>query len=438
MWDNGFNEFQTPIISSSSPEGARDFLIPSRLHPGKFYALPQAPQIYKQLIMVGGFDKYFQIAPCFRDEDPRADRSPTDFYQLDIEMSFVEERDVFQLVEKVFVKLFDNFSDTYTVNDNFPIISFAQSIEWYGTDKPDLRNPIKMMNVSEFFVSSGFKIFADILTKDGTQIKAIPAKGGGSRKFCDRMNRFAQEQGLPGMGYIFWRSNDNGDVEAAGPIAKNLGEEKTEKLRDFLGLSKGDAAFFLGGIPDHFNDIASKSRDTIGLELGITNTDSYEFCWITDFPMYEKNTDTGKVEFSHNPFSMPKVDLLSDDIDPLSVLGMQYDLSCNGYEILSGAIRNHKLDNLFKAFEIAGYAKEEVESQFSGLVNALKYGAPPHGGCAAGIDRIVMLLAKEDNIREVIMFPMNQKAEDPMLGSPRTPTTEQLDELKLKIIDHDL
>ena len=438
MWDNGFNEFQTPIISSSSPEGARDFLIPSRLHPGKFYALPQAPQIYKQLIMVGGFDKYFQIAPCFRDEDPRADRSPTDFYQLDIEMSFVEEYDVFQLVEKVFVKLFEKFSDTYTVNNNFPIISFDQSMEWYGTDKPDLRNPIKMMNVSDFFVSSEFKIFADILTKDGTQIKAIPAKGGGSRKFCDRMNRFAQEQGLPGMGYIFWRSNDNGDVEAAGPIAKNLGEEKTEKLRDFLGLSKGDAAFFLGGIPDHFNDIASKSRDTVGLELGITNTDSYEFCWITDFPMYEKNTDTGKVEFSHNPFSMPKVDLLSDDIDPLSVLGMQYDLSCNGYEILSGAIRNHKLDNLFKAFEIAGYAKEEVESQFSGLVNALKYGAPPHGGCAAGIDRIVMLLAKEDNIREVIMFPMNQRAEDPMLGSPRTPTTEQLDELKLKIIDHDL
>ena len=438
MWDNGFNEFQTPIISSSSPEGARDFLIPSRLHPGKFYALPQAPQIYKQLIMVGGFDKYFQIAPCFRDEDPRADRSPTDFYQLDIEMSFVEEHDVFQLVEKVFVKLFEKFSDTYTVNNNFPIISFDQSMEWYGTDKPDLRNPIKMMNVSDFFVSSEFKIFADILTKDGTQIKAIPAKGGGSRKFCDRMNRFAQEQGLPGMGYIFWRSNDNGEVEAAGPIAKNLGEEKTEKLRDFLGLSKGDAAFFVGGIPDHFNDIASKSRDTIGLELGITNTDSYEFCWITDFPMYEKNTDTGKVEFSHNPFSMPKVDLLSDDIDPLSVLGMQYDLSCNGYEILSGAIRNHKLDNLFKAFEIAGYAKEEVESQFSGLVNALKYGAPPHGGCAAGIDRIVMLLAKEDNIREVIMFPMNQRAEDPMLGSPRTPTTEQLDELKLKIIDHDL
>ena len=438
MWDNGFNEFQTPIISSSSPEGARDFLIPSRLHPGKFYALPQAPQIYKQLIMVGGFDKYFQIAPCFRDEDPRADRSPTDFYQLDIEMSFVEEYDVFQLVEKVFVKLFEKFSDTYTVNSNFPIISFDQSMEWYGTDKPDLRNPIKMMNVSDFFVSSEFKIFADILTKDGTQIKAIPAKGGGSRKFCDRMNRFAQEQGLPGMGYIFWRSNDNGDLEAAGPIAKNLGEEKTEKLRDFLGLSKGDAAFFLGGIPDHFNDIASKSRDTIGLELGITNTDSYEFCWITDFPMYEKNIETGKIEFSHNPFSMPKVDLLNEDIDPLSVLGMQYDLSCNGYEILSGAIRNHKLDNLFKAFEIAGYAKEEVESQFSGLVNALKYGAPPHGGCAAGIDRIVMLLAKEDNIREVIMFPMNQRAEDPMLGSPRTPTTEQLDELKLKIIDHDL
>ena len=438
MWDNGFNEFQTPIISSSSPEGARDFLIPSRLHPGKFYALPQAPQIYKQLIMVGGFDKYFQIAPCFRDEDPRSDRSPTDFYQLDIEMSFVEEQDVFQLVEKVFVKLFDNFSNNYTVNSTFPVISFEKSMEWYGTDKPDLRNPIKMMDVSEFFVSSGFKIFADILTKDGTKIKAIPAKGGGSRKFCDRMNKFAQEQGLPGMGYIFWRSDDNGELEAAGPIAKNLGKEKTEKLRDFLGLDKGDAAFFLGGVPTHFNDIAGKSRNIVGLELGITNSNSYEFCWIADFPMYERDKETGKIEFSHNPFSMPKVDLSNEDVDPLDVLGMQYDLSCNGYEILSGAIRNHKLENLFKAFEIAGYAKEEVESQFSGLVNALKYGAPPHGGCAAGIDRIVMLLAKEDNIREVIMFPMNQRAEDPMLGSPRTPTADQLDELKLKIIDHDL
>lgn len=438
MWDNGFHEFQTPIISSSSPEGARDFLIPSRLHPGKFYALPQAPQIYKQLIMVGGFDKYFQIAPCFRDEDPRSDRSPTDFYQLDIEMSFVEQHDVFRLIEKVFVKLFENFSDGYTVNNKFPIISFAQSIEWYGTDKPDLRNPIKMMDVSEFFVSSGFKIFADILTKDGTQIKAIPAKGGGSRKFCDRMNKFAQEQGLPGMGYIFWRSDDNGELEAAGPIAKNLGKEKTEAIRNFIGLEKGDAAFFLGGVPNHFNDIAGKSRDIVGLELGITNSNSYEFCWITDFPMYEIDKETKKIEFSHNPFSMPKVDLLDEDIDPLSVLGMQYDLSCNGYEILSGAIRNHKLDNLFKAFEIAGYTQEAVESQFAGLVNALKYGAPPHGGCAAGIDRIVMLLAKQENIREVIMFPMNQRAEDPMLESPRTPTTEQLDELKIQIIDHDL
>jgi aspartyl-tRNA synthetase len=388
--------------------------------------------------MVGGFDKYFQIAPCFRDEDPRSDRSPTDFYQLDIEMSFVEEHDIFQLVEKVFVKLFDNFSNTYSVNNTFPVISFEKSMEWYGTDKPDLRNPIKMIDVSEFFVSSGFKIFADILTKDGTKIKAIPAKGGGSRKFCDRMNKFAQEQGLPGMGYIFWRSDDSGELEAAGPIAKNLGEEKTEKLRDFLGLDKGDAAFFLGGVPAHFNEIASKSRNIVGLELGITNSNSYEFCWIADFPMYERDKETGKIEFSHNPFSMPKVDLSNEDIDPLSVLGMQYDLSCNGYEILSGAIRNHKLENLFKAFEIAGYTKEEVESQFSGLVNALKYGAPPHGGCAAGIDRIVMLLAKEDNIREVIMFPMNQRAEDPMLGSPRTPTTDQLDELKLKIIDHDL
>ena len=438
MWKLEFNEFQTPIITSSSPEGARDFLIPSRLHPGKFYALPQAPQIYKQLIMVAGFDKYFQIAPCFRDEDPRADRSPTDFYQLDVEMSFVSQGDVFDLIEKVFVNVFETFSDGYKVNTTFPIISYKESLDWYGTDKPDLRNPIKMLDVSKFFISSGFKIFSELLKSKGNQIKAIPAKGGGSRKFCDRMNKFAQEQGLPGMGYIFWRLGDDKKIEAAGPIAKNLGEEKTEQLRNFLNLENGDAVFFLGGNPENFNDISAKARTVVGLELGLTVIDSYEFCWINDFPMYEKDKETGKVEFSHNPFSMPKDNLFSNELEPLDVLGLQYDLSCNGYEILSGAIRNHNLDTLFKAFGIAGYKKAEVQERFPGLVNALRYGAPPHGGCAAGIDRIVMLLAKEDNIREVIMFPMNQRAEDPMLESPRNPTNVQLEELKLRVIEDDI
>ncbi len=438
MWKLDFNEFQTPIITSSSPEGARDFLIPSRLHPGKFYALPQAPQIYKQLIMVAGFDKYFQIAPCFRDEDPRSDRSPTDFYQLDVEMSFVSQEDVFQLIEKVFIGLFEEFSDGYKVSADFPIISYSDSLDWYGTDKPDLRNPIKMLDVSSYFEGSGFKIFSDLLKNRENQIKAIPAKAGGSRKFCDRMNKFAQEQGLPGMGYIFWRLTDEKKIEAAGPIAKNLGDQKTEELRGFLNMESGDAVFFFGGNPSHFNDIAAKARNVIGLELGHTVEESYEFCWINDFPMYEKDKETGKVEFSHNPFSMPKDDLFAKELEPLNILGLQYDLSCNGYEILSGAIRNHNIESLFKAFEIAGYKKEEVEERFSGLVNALKFGAPPHGGCAAGIDRIVMLLAKEENIREVIMFPMNQRAEDPMLGSPRLPTDDQLEELKLRVIDEEI
>ncbi len=433
MAEKGFNEFQTPIITASSPEGARDFLVPSRLHPGKFYALPQAPQQFKQLIMVAGFDKYFQIAPCFRDEDPRADRSPTDFYQLDMEMSFVEQQDIFDTIEPVIHGVFEEFGKGRPVNRNWPQISYNDAALWYGTDKPDLRNPIKMQVVSEHFKGSGFKIFASLLENEGTEIRAIPAPTGGSRKFCDRMNAFAQKEGLPGMGYIFWRDGEDG-MEAAGPLAKNIGPERTEAIRQQLGLEIGDAAFFLGGKPSSFESVAGRARTEIGNELGLTDKDRFEFCWIVDFPMYEKDEATGKIDFSHNPFSMPQggIDALSGD--PLKCLGYQYDLACNGYELISGAIRNHKPEIMFKAFEIAGYPKEEVEKRFGGMVRAFTYGAPPHGGCAAGIDRLVMLLADESNIREVIMFPMNQRAEDLMLGGPSEPTNEQLRELGLRVL----
>ncbi|NBD30545.1 MAG: aspartate--tRNA ligase [Alphaproteobacteria bacterium] len=433
MWDQGFREYQTPIITASSPEGARDFLVPSRLHPGKFYALPQAPQLFKQLIMVSGFDKYFQIAPCFRDEDPRADRSPTDFYQLDMEMSFVEQQDVFDTIQPVIEGVFEEFGGGKKVDKHWPQISFADAAKWYGTDKPDLRNPIKMQDASEHFRGSGFAIFAKLLEQDGTEIRAIPAPGGGSRKFCDRMNSFAQKEGLPGMGYIFWREGENG-MEAAGPLAKNIGPERTEAIRTQLGLGKGDAAFFLGGKPSGFERVAGKARDVIGEELGLTDHDRFAFAWIVDFPMYEADEETGEVDFSHNPFSMPQGGLDALSGDPLSVLGYQYDLACNGYELVSGAIRNHRLDVMIKAFEKAGYDEAEVKKRFGGLVNAFQYGAPPHGGCAAGIDRIVMLLAEEQNIREVIMFPMNQRAEDLMMNAPSDPTNEQLRELHLRVI----
>ena len=432
MWDIGFTEFQTPIITASSPEGARDFLVPSRLHPGKFYALPQAPQQFKQLIMVGGFDKYFQIAPCFRDEDPRADRSPTDFYQLDLEMSFVEQQDIFDTVQPVIDGVFEEFGGGHAVDKVWPHITFADAQKWYGTDKPDLRNPIKMQDVSDHFRGSGFAIFAKLLEHEGTEIRAIPAPSGGSRKFCDRMNKYAQQEGLPGMGYIFWRDGEEG-MEAAGPLAKNIGPERTEAIRLQLGLGKGDAAFFLGGKPATFESVAGRARNVIGEELNLTEKNRFAFCWVVDFPMYEKD-DEGRVDFSHNPFSMPQGGLEGLDGDPLEVLGYQYDLSCNGYEILSGAIRNHKPEIMFKAFEIAGYGKDEVEKRFGGMVNAFKYGAPPHGGCAAGIDRIVMLLADEINIREVIMFPMNQRAEDLMMSAPSEPTGEQLRDLGLRVI----
>jgi aspartyl-tRNA synthetase len=427
MWDQGFTEFQTPIITASSPEGARDFLVPSRLHPGKFYALPQAPQQFKQLIQVAGFDRYFQIAPCFRDEDPRADRSPTDFYQLDVEMSFVTQDDVFAAVQPVLQGLFEAFGKGRKVHADWPRIAYRDSLKWYGSDKPDLRNPIKMQDVSEHFRGSGFAIFAKLLEQEGNEVRAIPAPKGPSgepvgRKFCDRMNAFAQQQGLPGMGYIFWRDAEDGSgMEAAGPLAKNIGPERTEAIRVQLGLEKGDAAFFLGGKAETFEGIAGKARNVIGEELGLTDKDSFRFAWIVDFPMYEK-TDEGKIDFSHNPFSMPQGGLEALNGDPLEVYAYQYDLACNGYEVISGGIRNHKPEIMYKAFELAGYPNSEVDKRFGGMVKAFKYGAPPHGGCAAGIDRLVMLLADTQNIREVIMFPMNQRAEDLLMGAPSEPT----------------
>jgi aspartyl-tRNA synthetase len=437
MWDQGFTEHQTPIITASSPEGARDFLVPSRLHPGRFYALPQAPQQFKQLLMVAGFDRYFQIAPCFRDEDPRADRSPTDFYQLDLEMSFVTQEDVFATVQPVVAGIFGEFGNGRPVDAEWPRITWTDAALWYGTDKPDLRCPIRMERVSEHFAGSGFAVFAKLLEQEGTEVRAIPAPTGGSRKFCDRMNAFAQKEGLPGMGYIFWRDAEDGSgMEAAGPVAKNIGPERTEAIRTQLGLGKGDAVFFLGGRPEVFEKVAGKARTVIGEELGLTQKDRFAFCWIVDFPMYEK-TDDGRIDFSHNPFSMPQGGLEALAGDPFKVHAFQYDLACNGYELISGGIRNHRPDIMVKAFELAGYPASEVEKRFGGMLNAFRYGAPPHGGCAMGIDRAVMLLADEPNIREVILFPMNQRAEDPMMGAPSDPTPTQLRELGLRVVKED-
>ncbi|MBO9478967.1 aspartate--tRNA ligase [Shimia sp. R11_0] len=460
MWDQGFREYQTPIITASSPEGARDFLVPSRIHPGKFYALPQAPQQFKQLMMVAGFDKYFQIAPCFRDEDPRADRSPTDFYQLDMEMSFVEQQDVFDTIAPVLAGVFEEFGGGRKVDapESWPQIPYAEAALKYGSDKPDLRNPIEMQVVSEHFAGSGFAIFAKLLEQEGTEVRAIPAPTGGGRKFCDRMNKFAQGEGLPGMGYIFWRDKTadsvaqelgisvkeaqaklksgevEGGMEAAGPLAKNIGPERTEAIRQQLGLGVGDAAFFLGGKPKAFEKIAGRARDVIGKELGLIDEDRFAFAWIVDFPIYEADEETGKIDFEHNPFSMPQGGLDALSGDPLAVKGYQYDLACNGYELVSGAIRNHQPEIMLKAFEIAGYGEEEVKERFGALYKAFSYGAPPHGGCAAGVDRIVMLLADQQNIREVMMFPMNQRAEDLMMNAPNDPSSDQLMELGLRVI----
>jgi aspartyl-tRNA synthetase len=438
MKESGFFEFQTPILTASSPEGARDYLVPSRLHPAKFYALPQAPQQFKQLIMVAGFDRYFQIAPCFRDEDARADRSPGEFYQLDLEMSFVTQQDVFDAVEPVIRGVFQEFANRKPVTPKFPLIPYAEALRKYGTDKPDLRNPIVIQDVSDAFRGSGFKIFANILNSDASaQVWAIPAPQGGNRAFCDRMNAWAQGEGQPGLGYIFWREGEEG---GAGPLAKNIGPERTKKIADQLKLGVGDAVFFVAGKPKDFVKFAGPARTKIGEELGVIAKDRFEFCWIVDFPMYEWNEEEKKIDFSHNPFSMPNLPVEEflaldpkDNDKLLSIKAVQYDIVCNGVELSSGAIRNHRPEVMKKAFAIAGYDEDVLEKKFGGMLHALSLGAPPHGGIAPGIDRIVMLLAGEENLREVVLFPMNQRAEDLMMGAPSEATAKQLKELSIRL-----
>jgi aspartyl-tRNA synthetase len=438
MKEGGFFEFQTPILTASSPEGARDYLVPSRIHPGKFYALPQAPQQFKQLIMVAGFDRYFQIAPCFRDEDARADRSPGEFYQLDLEMSFVTQQDVFDAVEPVIRGVFEEFAKGKAVTPKFPLIPYAEALSKYGTDKPDLRNPIVMQDVSEVFRGSGFKIFANILANDSAgRVWAIPAPKGGNRAFCDRMNSWAQGEGQPGLGYIFWREGEEG---GAGPLAKNIGPERTKQIVDLMKLSVGDACFFVAGKPKDFVKFAGSARVKVGEELGLIAKDRFEFCWIVDFPMYEWNEEEKKIDFSHNPFSMPNLGVeeflaldANDSEKILSLKAIQYDIVCNGTELSSGAIRNHRPEVMKKAFAIAGYPEDVLETKFGGMLHALSLGAPPHGGIAPGIDRIVMLLAGEENLREVVLFPMNQRAEDLMMGAPSEATAKQLKELHIRL-----
>ena len=447
MEEAGFTEYQTPILTASSPEGARDFLVPSRLHPGKFFALPQAPQVFKQLIMVSGFDRYFQIAPCFRDEDARADRSAGEFYQLDVEMSFVEQHEVFDTTGPVVARVFELFGGDRRVDPypSWPHIPYADSMLKYGTDKPDLRCPLEMQVVTEHFRGSGFKIFAQIAEDPQKQIRAIPAPGGGSRAFCDRMNSWAQKQGLPGMGYIMFD-----EADGKGPLAKNIGAERTHAIREQLGLGAGDAAFFLAGKLEEFEKVAGAARLEIARELngmGKTMPDGspvfdegrFAFCWIVDFPMYEWDADNKKVEFGHNPFSMPQGELAAleraeSPEDVLQLKAKQYDLVCNGYEMASGAIRNHKPEIMYKAFEKAGYGAEVVEKEFGGMLSAFRYGAPPHGGIAYGIDRIVMLLAGVENIREVTMFPLTQTAEDLLLGAPSEASEQQLKEIHIRVV----
>jgi aspartyl-tRNA synthetase len=430
MKDQGFFEFQTPILTASSPEGARDFLVPSRIHPGKFYALPQAPQQYKQLLMMSGFDRYFQIAPCFRDEDPRADRLPGEFYQLDLEMSFVEQNDVFAAVEPVITGVFEEFAKGKPVTKNWPRIPFAEALRKYGSDKPDLRNPIIMQDVSEHFRGSGFKVFARMLEDPKNQVWAIPGPGGGSRAFCDRMNSWAQGEGQPGLGYIMWREGGEG----AGPLANNIGPERTAAIRSALGLKEGDAAFFVAGDPDKFWKFSGLARTKLGEELNLIDKERFELAWIVDFPMYEYNEDDKKIDFSHNPFSMPQggLDALNGQ-DPLTIKAFQYDITCNGYEIASGGIRNHRPEAMVKAFEIAGYGERDVVERFGGMYRAFQYGAPPHGGMAAGVDRIVMLLCGTTNLREISLFPMNQRAEDLLMGAPSEVTPKQLRELHIRL-----
>ncbi|MEM7464202.1 MAG: aspartate--tRNA ligase [Pseudomonadota bacterium] len=435
MTELGFNEFQTPILTASSPEGARDFLVPSRLHPGEFYALPQAPQIYKQLLMVSGFDRYFQIAPCFRDEDPRADRFYGEFYQLDVEMSFVTQDEILETMEPVLRDVFIEFADGKPVTESFPRIPYDEAIRKYGTDKPDLRNPIVMEDVSDHFRDSGFKVFANILAaSDKHQVWGIPARTGGSRAFCDRMNSWAQGEGQPGLGYIFWREED-GAIAGAGPLAKNIGPERTEALRQQLGLEAGDACFFAAGDPKKFHTFAGLARDRAAEELDLLDRDRFELAWIVDFPFYEWDEDNKKIDFSHNPFSMPQGGLEAlESEDLLSIKAYQYDLVCNGSEIVSGGVRNHMPDLMVKAFENVGLSREEIETEFGSLYRAFQYGAPPHGGMAAGIDRIVMLLTGARNLRDIALFPMNQQANDLLMGAPSNATAAQLQELGVRVI----
>ncbi len=430
MIEQGFTEFQTPILTADSPEGARPYYVPSRLHPGQFYALPQAPQQFKQLLMVAGFDRYFQIAPCFRDEASRADRAPGEFYQLDFEMSFVTQEDVFAAIEPVLHGIYEEFAEGRRVSPApFRRIAFADALLHYASDKPDLRNPIVIEDATETFRGSGFRIFAGMIEADpNVRVRAIPARTG-NRAFCDRMNAWAQGEGQPGLGYIFFR-----DDGAAGPVARNLGPERTEALRISLGLKEGDAVFFVAGVPSVFQPFASAARQKIGTELGLSAKDCFEFCWITDFPMYERDEETGKIDFSHNPFSMPQGGLEAlETQDPLTINAFQYDIVCNGTELSSGAIRNHRPDIMYKAFEIAGYAREQVEARFSGMLNAFKFGAPPHGGSAPGIDRIVMQLADTPNLREIVAFPMNQQAQDLLMQAPGPIPEERLKELHIRL-----
>jgi aspartyl-tRNA synthetase len=434
MIEQGFTEFQTPILTASSPEGARDYLVPSRVHPGKFYALPQAPQMFKQLIMVAGFDRYFQIAPCFRDEDARADRSPGEFYQLDFEMSFVTQDDVFAAIEPVLSGVFEEFADgrSLTPAGEYPRIPFREAMLKYGTDKPDLRNPLLISDVGEHFRGSGFGLFAKIVEGGGfVRAVAAPNTAGQSRKFFDEMNEWARGEGFAGLGYATRKAGEWG-----GPIAKNHSTEGMDKLAEEMGLGPDDGIFFAAGKEAEAAKLAGAARTRVAEQLGLIEESSFRFCWIVDFPMYEYDEEAKKVDFSHNPFSMPQGELEAlETTDPLDILAWQYDIVCNGVELSSGAIRNHRPDIMYKAFEIAGYSRQEVDADFSGMINALKFGAPPHGGSAPGIDRIVMLLADEPNIREVILFPMNQKAEDLMMNAPAPVSPKQLRELSIRIVE---
>ena len=435
----GFNEFQTPILTSSSPEGARDFLVPSRLNPGKFYALPQAPQQFKQLIMVSGFDRYFQIAPCFRDEDARADRSPGEFYQLDIEMSFVEQEDVFEVVEKLMVSLFNNFSKKKMLYKKFPRIPFKDAMDRYGTDKPDLRNPLLIRDISEIFKRDDvkFEIFKKLF-KSGSLIKSIVTKKTNTkpRSFFDNIDKWAKEQGWNGLAYFSIEKDKSGKIIGKGPIGKFFSEDSLKEIMKITSAEIGDSIFMSCSKENDIYDIMSKSRNKIGEDLGIIDQHSFAFCWITDFPIFELDKETSKIKFSHNPFSMPQGDPDKLDLSkPLDLKAYQYDIVCNGVELSSGAIRNHIPELMYKLFSIAGYDKSTVDKKFSGMINALSYGAPPHGGIAPGIDRIVMLLANEKNIREVTMFPMNQNAQDLMMDAPSEVSEKQLKELNLKTLD---